>query len=112
MNKPLVAIPDTESAADNGLQALRKLHAQGDITLYVSGVLARDAQGAVSVKQPLDGGPLGTATGLVVGSLSGPLGGPVGVAIGAVTGTVVGAVRDFWVAGVGLGFIQEATECL
>jgi uncharacterized membrane protein len=112
MNKLLVAVFDNETAADAGLNALRTLHAAGDITLYATGVLTRDAKGVVSVKKSMDPGPIGTATGLAVGSLIGLLGGPVGVAIGAVTGTVVGAVRDFWVAGVGLDFIEEAIQHL
>ena len=112
MNKLLVAIFDTESAANAGLHALRTLHAAGDITLYATGVLTRDAAGATSVKQSMDAGPVGTATGLAVGSLIGLLGGPAGVLVGAATGTVVGAVRDFWAAGVGLDFVEEATRHL
>jgi uncharacterized membrane protein len=112
MNKLLVAVFDNETAADAGLQALRTLHAAGDITLYATGVLAKDEEGVVSVKKSMDPGPVGTATGLAVGSLIGLLGGPAGVAMGAVTGTVVGAVRDFWVAGVGLDFIEEAEKHL
>lgn len=112
MNKLLVTIFDTEAAANSGLNALRNLHAAGDITLFATAVLARDAKGSVSVKQSMDSGPIGTATGLAVGSLIGLLGGPVGVAVGALTGTVAGAVRDFWAAGVGLDFIEEATQHL
>ncbi|MEO8300032.1 MAG: DUF1269 domain-containing protein [Burkholderiales bacterium] len=112
MNKLLVAIFDNETAADAGLQALHKLHAQGDITVYATGVIAKDANGKVSVKQSMDAGPIGTGVGLAVGSLIGLLGGPVGLAVGAVTGTVVGAVRDFWAAGVGLDFIEDAEKLL
>ncbi len=112
MNKLLVAIFDNESAADAGLNALRTLHANADITLYATGVLTKDGQGVVSVKKSMDARPVGTAAGLAVGSLIGLLGGPAGMAIGALTGTVVGAVRDFWVAGVGLDFIEEATRHL
>ena len=83
MNKLLVAVFDTESAANSGLNALRNLHAAGDITLFATAVLVRDVEGVVSVKQSTDSGPIGTATGLAVGSLVGLLGGPVGVAIGA-----------------------------
>jgi len=108
MNKILVAIFDTEAAAGAGLQALRALHDAGDITLYATGVMAKDAQGVITVKKPMDPGPLGAVTGLAVGSMIGLLGGPMGLAVGAVTGTVAGAVRDFWVAGVGLDFIEEA----
>jgi uncharacterized membrane protein len=112
MNKLLVAVFDNETAADAGLQALHKLHAEGDITLYATGVLVKDAKGVVSVKRAMESGPIGTAAGLAVGSLIGLLGGPVGLAVGAVTGTVVGAVRDFWVAGVGLDFIEDAEKHL
>lgn len=112
MNKLLVAIFDTETAANSGLNALRNLHAAGDITLFATAVLTRDATGAVSFKQSMEAGPIGTATGLAVGSLIGLLGGPAGVAVGALTGTVAGAVRDFWAAGVGLDFIEAATQHL
>jgi len=112
MNKLLVAIFDNEAAADAGLNALRTLHTNADITLYATGVLTKNGQGVVSVKKSMDPSPVGTATGLAVGSLIGLLGGPAGVAIGALTGTVVGAVRDFWAAGVGLDFIEEATRHL
>jgi len=112
MNKLLVAVFDNETAAKAGLQALRVLHAAGDITLYATGLLARDAKGAIRVEKSMDPGASGMVTGLAVGSLIGLLGGPVGLAIGAMTGTVAGAVRDFWVAGVGLDFIEEATQHL
>ncbi len=112
MNKLLVAVFDNETAADAGLNALRALHAAGDITLYATSVLSRDAKGAVNVKKSVGAEATGTVTGLAVGSLIGLLGGPVGMAIGAVTGTVAGAVRDFWVAGVGLDFIEAATQHL
>lgn len=112
MNKLLVAVFDNEVAANAGLNALRSLHAAGDITLYAHGVLARDVDGRVSVKQSTDAGPVGTATGLAVGSLIGLLAGPAGVAIGALTGTLAGAMRDFWVAGVGLDFIEATAAHL
>jgi uncharacterized membrane protein len=112
MNKLLVGIFDTETAAAAGLNALRNLHAAGDITLFATAVVARDAKGLVSVKESRDAGPIGTATGLAVGSLVGLLGGPVGVAVGALTGAVAGSVRDFWAAGVGLDFIEEAIQHL
>jgi uncharacterized membrane protein len=106
MNKMLIVLFDHEAAADAGLQALRQLHAQGDITLYASGVLARSAEGVLHLVKPLEPGLSGATTGLAVGSLIGLLGGPAGVAVGALTGTVAGAVRDFWTVGVGLDFIE------
>jgi uncharacterized membrane protein len=112
MNRLLVAIFDTETGADAGLRTLRMLQSGGDITLYATAVVGRDNTGAVTVLKSPDSSPAGAAAGLAVGSLIGLLGGPVGVGIGAVTGTIVGAIRDFWVAGVGLDFVEEATRQL
>ncbi len=112
MNKMLIAIFDNETTAEAGLLALRRLHSSGDITLYATGVMVKDMKGQVSVKQAMDPGPVGMASGMAVGGLIGLLGGPVGVAVGAATGTIIGAVRDFWVAGVGLDFVEEADSFL
>ena len=112
MNKMLVSIFDNEAAADAGLRALHKLHADGDITLYATGVLVKDADGKVTVKKSMDSGPVGTGVGLAVGGLIGLLGGPVLMAVGAMTGAVAGAVRDLWVAGVGLDFVEETGRLL
>jgi uncharacterized membrane protein len=108
MNKLLISIFDNEAAASAGLHALRKLHNDGDITLYATGVVAKDAAGILSIKQTEGQGLVGTGLGLAVGGVIGMLGGLAGVAVGAATGAAVGAVRDFWVAGVGLDFVEEA----
>ncbi|MEP6823774.1 MAG: DUF1269 domain-containing protein [Ramlibacter sp.] len=112
MNKMLVAIFDTETAAEAGLQALRKLHGEGDITMYAAGVIVKDHEGKVVVRKALDHGAGGAGVGLAVGSLIGMLGGPVGLAVGAVTGTVAGAVRDFWITGVGMDFVEQAGKLM
>lgn len=108
MNKMLIAIFDTPAAADAGLRALRRLHSEGDITLYDSGVIAKDLAGTVSVEAAMERDPVGASVGMAVGSLIGLLGGPLGLLIGASSGAVVGTLRDFWVAGVGMDFIEEA----
>jgi uncharacterized protein YjbJ (UPF0337 family) len=51
---------------------------------------------------------VGAGIGLAVGSLMGLLAAPIGVAVGAAAGTLAGVIRDFWVTGVGLDFIEEA----
>ena len=113
MNKMLIAVFDNETLADAAMHALRKLHAEGDITLYAAGVIARDAAGKVSVLAAAGQGPVGTGVGLAVGAMIGLLGGgPVGMVVGAATGSMVGAVRDFWAAGVGLDFVEEAQTYL
>lgn len=108
----LVAVFDTNKAADTGLNALRKLHTNGDITLYSASVIVRDADGKISVKATRGRGLESTGAGLAVGALIGLLGGPVGMTVGALTGTVVGAVRDFWLAGVDLDFVERAAAIL
>ena len=45
MNKMLIAVFDNETAAQAGLQALRRLHAAGDIKLYATGVALAAWQG-------------------------------------------------------------------
>ena len=108
MNKILVAVFDNEAAANGGLQALRTLHGKGDITLYASGMVAKDVDGRVSVKTAQDFGAQGTATGHAVGSLVGLFVGPVGATVGSMAGVVAGAARDVWVTGVGVDFIERA----
>jgi uncharacterized membrane protein len=112
MNKMLIAIFDTPDAADAGLHALRRLHSEGDITLYDTGVIAKDLAGVVSVQSVMERDPVGASVGMAVGSLIGLLGGPVGMLIGASTGAVAGTLRDFWVAGVGMDFIEEAERLM
>ena len=51
MEKMIVTIFNTEAAAYDGVAALKALNDGGDITLYATAVLAKDADGKVSVKQ-------------------------------------------------------------
>lgn len=112
MNKMLVVIFDTELAADTGLHALRKLHTEGDITLYATAVVACAADGKLTVKQATGPGSSDVGVGMAVGGLIGLLAGPGGLLVGAMAGTLVGAVRDYWMAGVGLDFIEETEKSL
>jgi uncharacterized membrane protein len=94
MDKILVVVFDSESKAYEGSQALQELQNEGSINLYAKAVIARDADGKLTVKQTGDMGPVGTAVGLLTGSLIGLLGGPVGVAIGVGMGTTGGMLYD------------------
>ena len=49
MDKILVAVFDSEKAAYDALSALKDLHMSGDISLYASSVVAKDAAGQVAV---------------------------------------------------------------
>jgi uncharacterized membrane protein len=127
MNKMLVAVFDTEPAAYEGLQALKDLHRDGDITLYATAVLVKDIAGMLSVKQSAEEGPLGTAVGMLSGSAVGllageagaaaglalgGLAGPVGAAIGLSLGGLTGLIVDLSHSGVNIDFVDEVSQVL
>jgi len=111
-DKMIVVIFDNEKQAYAGFKALKDLHAEGNITLYASAVIAKDAGGKVTVKETAERGPLGTGVGLVTGSLIGLLGGPVGAAFGAYAGSLGGVLYDLAKAGVGTDFLGEVEQHL
>ena len=112
MNRMLVVVFDNETAAYAGSRELRHMDSEGGITLYGLGVVAKDADGKMHTREMPDEGLSGAGVGLAVGGLIGLLGGPVGFAVGAIAGTWIGAVRDYWQAGVGLDFVEEANRFL
>lgn len=112
MNKMLVAVFDSETAAFEGLNALKDLHRNGDITLYSSAVVARDKTGKLDVKQTADSGPVGTAVGLITGSLIGLLAGPAGAVLGASLGGFGGILFDLDNADVGVSFLEDVSKTL
>jgi uncharacterized membrane protein len=111
-NKILVSVFDSEQGAFEGLSALKDLHRDGDITLYASTVIAKDASGTVAVRQAADKGPIGTLAGVITGGLVGVLGGPVGVAVGAYVGGLGGLMYDLFNVGIGADFIDEVSASL
>lgn len=127
MNKMLVAVFNTEAAAFEGLQELKDLHKDGDITLYATAVLVKDLAGDVSVKQSADEGPLGTAVGMLTGSVTGlvagevgaaagiaagAVAGPVGAAVGFSLGALAGLIVDLSRSGVNIDFVDEVSGTL
>jgi uncharacterized membrane protein len=112
MNKMIVAVFDSESAAFEGVSALKDLHKSGDITLYASTVIAKDKTGKIEVKQEADSGPVGTAVGLLTGSLVGLLGGPVTMALGASAGGLTGLLFDLGDSGIGSTFLDDVSKTL
>lgn len=112
MNKMLVAVFDSETAASEGLSALKDLHRDGDITLYATAVLAKDASGKVNTRQAADEGPRGTALGALVGSMVGLLGGPVGLAVGASVGGLTGMLFDLNRSGIDIQFVDDVSKAL
>src|SRR5512138_3358669 len=112
MDKIVVVVFDNEKKAYEGSLALQELQNEGSINLYAKAVIARDANGKVTVKQEGDEGPVGTAVGLLTGSLIGLLGGPVGLAVGATLGTSGGMLYDLAQLGVGEDYLDEVGKSL
>jgi uncharacterized membrane protein len=112
MDKMLVAVFPTESAAYEGSRALSALDQEGSIVLYAAAVIAKDAAGKVSVKQEADQGPLGTTVGVLTGTLLGLIAGPAGAAVGGYLGAVGGGAFDLARMGVGADFLDEVTRSL
>ena len=112
MNKMLVAVFSTETEAFEGISALKDLHADGSITLYSSGVIVKDSDGKVDVKQAADNGPVGTAVGMATGSLIGLLAGPAGLALGMSVGGLTGMIADMSNIGIDVEFLEEVSNAL
>jgi uncharacterized membrane protein len=108
----LVAVFNSETAASEGLSVLKDLHNDGDITLYATAVLVKDAAGKVSTRQAADEGPIGTALGALVGSMVGLVGGPVGLAVGASMGGLTGLLFDLDKSGIDIQFVDDVSKAL
>ncbi len=112
MNKILIGSFKTEVDAYNGLDALKKLHEQGDITLWASAVLVKGADGTANVKYTDAIGPVGTVLGSVTGATVGLLGGPAGAVTGATVGGVTGFMMDLGNSGIDMDFLDEVSQAL
>ncbi len=112
MDRMVVVVFDNESKAYEGEKALLSLDAEGSIAVYAHAVLAKHADGTVSMKQGDDHGPIGTLVGTSFGSLIGLLGGPVGVAVGATAGFLGGGIYDLDNVRIGEDFLDDVTKTL
>jgi len=110
MNKFIAVIVPDEAKAYEGVRAINELHAEGSLSLYGITVVAKGADGKLSVKTAADEGPLGTAVGSLAGGLIGLLGGPVGAAVGVGGGALLGILRDLTHMGVGGDFLDEVSR--
>ena len=109
MDKMIISVFDDEKQAYEGSRAIQELHREGSITLYAGAIVARDADGAIRIKEAADEGPVGTAVGMLAGSLVGILAGPAGVVAGAAAGGLIGSIRDLSVAGVDAEFLDDVS---
>jgi len=112
MDRMLVVVFDSEPKAYEGRRVLSMLENEGSIVIYAYAVIAKDAQGKVTIKQTDDQGPMGTIVGTSLGSLIGVLGGPAGVGIGAAVGLLAGSAADLDNARVGEDFVDDVGKKL
>lgn len=86
------AVDDNAYAA---LTELKELDSQGQIGVKAAGVVVREEDGHLSIKDEVaNHEAVGTATGGIVGLLIGVLGGPLGILIGGATGLLIGSLFD------------------
>lgn len=112
MDRMLVVVFDNETKVYERKKALMQLDGEGSISVYADAVLAKQADGTVTIKQKDTYGPIGTLIGIAFGSLIGLLGGPVGFGIGLATGAVAGAAVDVNNARVGRDFVEDVNKVL
>ena len=94
MSKFIGLIFTERKNADEASRMLKDLHGEGSIVLSAMAVVVKDAAGRLSVKQPVDNGPIGTEAGALIGGLAGLAGGPLGAVLGAAGGALVGRAAD------------------
>jgi uncharacterized membrane protein len=112
MDRMLVAVFDNESKAYEGKKALQQLDDEGSLSVYAYAVIAKRADGTVTIKDNDDLGPLGTLLGTSLGSLIGILGGPAGLAIGATAGAAGGSIFDLHNVRIGEDYIDDVSKAL
>lgn len=110
MSKYIVSVFDNEQSVYKGARALLDLDNDATVTLYEGAVVAKDADGTVSVKDWEEEGPIGTLTGMMLGSMIGMIAGPVGMAVGAASGSLSGFLVDASRTGVNDEFLADVTD--
>jgi len=112
MDRLLVVVFDAESKAYEAKKALHQLDREDVITVFNQAVVARNAEGAASVRPSDELPALRTITGTVLGALIGLLGGPLGVSVGGAVGLAAGATVDASNARICDDFVEEVREKL
>jgi uncharacterized membrane protein len=113
MDKEIVIVVPTETAAYEVVRALKALDDEGSVELYTSAVVQKAADGTIDVKDDRTlSGPWGTALGVTVGALIGLLAGPVGVAVGASIGGAAGLGGDLAYSGLMGDFVDNVARRL
>lgn len=113
MEKMMVIVFDDEPKAREGLQILKELDHNGEISVYEAQVVTKGSSGAVRVIDNTNMlmAPM-IAGSTAVGAFIGLLGGPVGLLIGATGGALIGSFRDAEEVGVSDEFVNDIATAL
>jgi|SRR5579871_4878727 len=112
MEKLLVVVVDSAKKAYEASHALKELDQEGSISIYAEGVIQKNPDGTITIKESSPDFPFRTVTGTAVGAMLGLLGGPLGVGIGAMAGTLAGSYRDLYLVEVSAEFIDDVAATL
>ncbi len=112
MDKLIVITFNEESRAVDALTSLHRLRDQGEIEFYDAGIVAKDKDGKLSMKQIAEKMPEEFMWGSLMGSFIGLIGGPAGAVAGTVAGGLTGAALDLIDVGVRKDFIDQVGKSL
>jgi uncharacterized membrane protein len=112
IDRMLIVVFDDETKAYRGKEALRALENEGSISVYACAVIAKNADGTVTVKETEEAPPLGTIFGMPLGSVIGLLGGPTGFAVGTGLGLIAGFSLDVHDARIDEDFLDDVKKQL
>jgi uncharacterized membrane protein len=95
MTNLIIASFSDEAKAIEASHKLTELESYGDITIYESVIVKKNADGEATLLQQTEATEgLRTLSGMAIGTMIGALAGPVGMLAGMLTGTLTGAVLE------------------
>jgi len=113
VEKLIVIVFDEQSKARAGLEALRELDRDGEISLFEVALAVKAPNGRVRViENPDDVNFPAVGVGSLTGSVLGALGGPVGILAGAAAGALIGFIINLERAGVTDDFVNDVSTAM
>jgi len=112
MNIFFVAVFDSEAFAYEGLSILNDLHGSGDITLYATAIVAKEASRTFRVRHTSGDGPIGLALDRLMGSVLSWHAAPIGATYKPSAESMAELISDLTRAGVSLDFLSEVSQAL
>jgi uncharacterized membrane protein len=109
----IVIVFDDRNAALAGLEALRQLDREAEISLFAAKLVVREPNGAVQlIEDPDDTDPSAIGASTIVGAFIGLLAGPIGLFAGAAAGALIAFGVELNRAGVTDEFVVDVSTAL